>query len=899
MMPPDAGNSSTDVDSGVLSLSVPVAGGATNASRVPFSVECEFSGQSVTLTLSCGMAVELACGPTGVDGEINTTSCPDGPVQLTATSAGASDSVSFDIDRIAPNPPLLKFPFRAGQPAGHSTWVHGSCDPDGEILVFVNDGSSTGTTTLPCDINGSFSGFTDLTQFPLGGLDVTVVGVDLAGNLSAGVSEQIVRTSEACDTPAARARIGGFAGGSGTRNDPYVLCTPSQLAQVQGAQNESFIFGSDIYLQSADSNGDGVVDGFDTDFTTAPGWTPVDSIGTSLDGAGFAITGLTIERANESDVALFSSIDFVSRVLLFEPSVVGEERVGTLAVSLYLARDTEVVRGNVRGKTNVGGLVAEVRPDGILSSSRVDANITGQVRVGGIVGNLQAYAVAYGLAFSGSVRGNSQVGGIAGLSDDWIYNSYANGVITGTADDVGGIVGQAGHLRNTLFVGDVSGRDRVGCLVGFKNQGSIYDSIASCSTVVGEGSNVGPVVGFDNLGEFDRNFYANALECVSNFGANCNSTGASRDLNLSNPSELAFANWSIRVDSDSSDSTIWVARPSAPPLLFFETQSNYTSTLSGSGTPTDPYRIDSAENFVEVSSKPAYQWAHFELAQSIDVSGLVSFQGLFHELPFHGVFDGGDFEIQGFRISETSESRGSVGFIGVLAGGDLDRLALQTPDIRTLDRCGAVLGNGVSDEVLTRLSSSGGTVNCASLSGGLIGSLSGTIERSSSDTHVTCSNWFCGGLVGAGNLTVLDSYATGDVSGIGEIGGLVGVTTSGSIRRSYASGNVTGSARDIGGLVGRTFGAVHDSFATGAVLGDDGSVRVGALVGSSDTLSAQSNGLFFLGSAGCNNNGAGSCNGVGVPVTPLSYFQVSGNSPLSGWDSATVWQIGTDLPTLR
>ena len=91
-----------------------------------------------------------------------------------------------------------------------------------------------------------------------------------------------------------------------------------------------------------------------------------------------------------------------------------------------------------------------------------------------------------------------------------------------------------------------------------------------------------------------------------------------------------------------------------------------------------------------------------------------------------------------------------------------------------------------------------------------------------------------GSLLGHGvYATVIDSYATGRVSGQDEVGGLVGRTW-GRVLRSYAAVNVSG-ADAVGGLVGhQILNDLDSSYATGNVEGTD---AVGGLVGAvSDTF---------------------------------------------------------------
>jgi len=90
-------------------------------------------------------------------------------------------------------------------------------------------------------------------------------------------------------------------------------------------------------------------------------------------------------------------------------------------------------------------------------------------------------------------------------------------------------------------------------------------------------------------------------------------------------------------------------------------------------------------------------------------------------------------------------------------------------------------------------------------------------------TAMSVSN---GGLGNAGGLSavrgrpVVDSYATGNVSGTGFVGGLVGFNAYSPIIHSYAAGQVTSNDQGtyVGGLTGMNDGSAIDrSFSTGAV----------------------------------------------------------------------------------
>ena len=87
-----------------------------------------------------------------------------------------------------------------------------------------------------------------------------------------------------------------------------------------------------------------------------------------------------------------------------------------------------------------------------------------------------------------------------------------------------------------------------------------------------------------------------------------------------------------------------------------------------------------------------------------------------------------------------------------------------------------------------------------------------------------------GALVATNKGNVALSYATGTVSGKGNVGGLVGNNgNTGTVAGSYSSASVSSSENYVGGLVGDNLGNITHSHATGAVSGSKN--YVGGLVG--------------------------------------------------------------------
>ena len=76
-----------------------------------------------------------------------------------------------------------------------------------------------------------------------------------------------------------------------------------------------------------------------------------------------------------------------------------------------------------------------------------------------------------------------------------------------------------------------------------------------------------------------------------------------------------------------------------------------------------------------------------------------------------------------------------------------------------------------------------------------------------------------GGLVGANEGFIVDSYTTGNIAGSNDSGGLVGNNSvGGNIINSYAMVDVVGDS-NTGGLVGANEGFIINSYTTGSIAG--------------------------------------------------------------------------------
>jgi hypothetical protein len=218
--------------------------------------------------------------------------------------------------------------------------------------------------------------------------------------------------------------------------------------------------------------------------------------------------------------------------------------------------------------------------------------------------------------------------------------------------------------------------------------------------------------------------------------------------------------------------------------------------------------------------------------------------------------------------------------------------------------------------------------------GGLVGLNHGTISDSYATGNVT-GGAEVGGLVGINleDCTVSNCYATGNVEGVENVGGLVGSDCEGTISHCYVTGTVSGHYRT-GGLLGRSdFSTVSDCYATGPVDGNhstgglvglslaraisncyaagavDGNDYTGALVGVSGRVPIPTTFVkcFWDSDVNPDVNGFGNpdMNGFGNGTDPnvvgKSTAEMMQEATFDNWDFVEIWNIGENqtYPFLR
>lgn len=521
-----------------------------------------------------------------------------------------------------------------------------------------------------------------------------------------------------------------YMAGDGSASDPFVVTTDYELQCIQENPSAHYVLGNDI-----DASGT-------AEWNGGAGFEPITFSGT-LDGQGYEIRGLTIDRGERFKGGIFSEI------------------TGGGAVS-----DVHIVNADVRADGSVGPLVGWVEDTGTIEDSsatgvvvRATGNSDGDshwgegrgVYAGGLVGFNEGYV--NGSSADGDIAGYGLTGGLLGYNDlpGEVHDSSANTRVelypSGFKARAGGLVGTNQNLiANSSAAGTVYGVRNVtahtGGFAGYNSPtGTIRNS--SASTDVIRGTTMGGLVGVsygvidDSIatGDVDGEYFVGGLTGRIRHNALVTGSRATGDVT----GERYIGGLAGDQHGDLRDSSA-------------------TGSVSGNLTTGGLVGFHSAGT-----------------VRNSSASGDVSVDG---------EWGGGLFGATYGAVTGSSAS-GDVTGTSMIGGfaGKVDNSSSVTASFAT--------GNVTAD---------------GERIGGFAGKIANgsTVSRSYATGAVTGDDEV-GGFAGIlWNSRLETSYALGSASGNKRVGGLVGVQW-GELRESYAAVPVDGNV-DVGGVVGDSDG---------------------------------------------------------------------------------------------
>jgi len=274
-----------------------------------------------------------------------------------------------------------------------------------------------------------------------------------------------------------------FAGGSGTKEDPYLVANADQLNNVRNHLDKHFLLIDDIDLSG---------------YNSGEGWEPIGSKTNNFTGS-FNGDGHTI-----SNLYIYLEGQWNARIPVGLFRYTGE---GSEILNLTLENT------NVTGCYYAGGLVGY--NSGNITNVHVNGNITGEWDTGGLTGINNGTIT--NSAFTGCVTGTDTIeygewtGGLAGYNLGTITGCWANATVVSEDNFIGGLVGEnnKGTITESYSCGAVTGVNSVGGLVGNNSDEGIITACYSTGTVNGD-REVGGLVGASS-GEITACYSAGAV----------------------------------------------------------------------------------------------------------------------------------------------------------------------------------------------------------------------------------------------------------------------------------------------------------------------------------------------------------------------------------------------------
>lgn len=272
-----------------------------------------------------------------------------------------------------------------------------------------------------------------------------------------------VATDSGCPSPAVQPTTG-----DGTVGDPWLIATPANLQWIK----ETSSAWNDSWTQIADINMTGCV--WDNPIGGTGAFLPS---GFTVDGANYAITGLTVVAVESSGLyarasdAIFRNLNLSITVNSNSTNfpaggIVGQLQSSSLPGTSLIENSS--VSGSITGGSRVGGVVGSL-VKGTISESRSTASVTAtnvdEGIAGGLAGDAQESSIERSYALGGvSAKGEGAVGGVpealggfvGELRNSTVVDSFARGAVNYTgngtvAPSVGGFAGEiveAGFTTN-------------------------------------------------------------------------------------------------------------------------------------------------------------------------------------------------------------------------------------------------------------------------------------------------------------------------------------------------------------------------------------------------------------------------------------------------------------------
>ncbi len=565
--------------------------------------------------------------------------------------------------------------------------------------------------------------------------------------------------------------LNAFSGsGNGDEDSPYLITSATELNEIRNNPEAHYKLMNNIDLTD-----------WITENSSIEGWEPINEFKGVLDGNGYVISGLWIERPETEKIGFFGSVAgaIIKRTGIVIPDnkkIVGKKYVGGLVGQTpYTTTEISIDECFVTGGT-------------IESKDQAAGGILGYTSTNSVTVNIRNCYTANSTVIS--VDG---AGGIVGTAyrNINIENCYSTNTIISANNDKasGGIAGGFNDAKDSYTIKNsialnpsIASSKSAGRIIGWVKDGSktklsnnyaFDDMLVDGKILSGEAT--------DNNGLDKSKEELNEISAYTSLGWNFDVKGGIWAMGNGKYSLPVLKNVSLEMQP-----TI------TPDHLYVEVNPDDGFSGSGNGDENSPYLITSATELNEIRNNLE---AHYKLMNNIDLTDWITenspIEGWVPINGFSGSLDGNGFIIYGVWIDRPAIN--NVGLFGSITGGVIKRTGIIIPDDKKIEgnnNVGGFVGHTpytTAEISIDECFVTGGTIEAkGSAAGGILG------YTSTNSTTVNIRNCY------VANTTVL---------GADGAGGLVGTAyRSINVENCYSTGVVksTNNDKSAGGLVGGT-----------------------------------------------------------------------------------------------
>lgn len=315
-------------------------------------------------------------------------------------------------------------------------------------------------------------------------------------------------------TPGTSTAGSTFASGDGSKSNPFVIRTSTDLHSVRNFMDKHFVLGNDIDMNNAVFEPIGTY----ANSSTVDAGTPFTG---AFNGQGYTIKNIKIGDSEKSNQGLFAyaSGARIWNLRIENVKLQSKELGGVLVAYAKNCQIEKITVGSehqtaqISGGDSLGGMIGRMDGTTSLKFSKAYVDITGGKNVGGLVAQVEKSTNIRDGASVGTVEGTEAVGGLAAHVYGRILDSHADTdvILKGSGKDAGGLVAvlyNRGSIDKSSASGDVTGIINVGGLVarstvfyavGEETPAKMPSPSIKSSTAAGEVKGVLNVGGFFGL----------------------------------------------------------------------------------------------------------------------------------------------------------------------------------------------------------------------------------------------------------------------------------------------------------------------------------------------------------------------------------------------------------------